>query len=122
MKFQLFIILLLLISGCSVKRSKHKINEYGFEKFSSEALTFRETGKLPKTISVLSKSDQAENYLNGVLIIISESERTKEGIFVAPNISGFGGSGLEITPWSDNVSWVEIKKRKISNKVIDATP
>ena len=97
--------------GCSPGRED--VERYGYEKFSKQVLSFRETKRLdPEIISVF-KPKEAREYLKGVLLVYSESGRYVEGIYVDPeSLGGWGGSGLSITEWFKNIGWIEIKKRE----------
>ena len=101
----------LLIMGCHP--GKNDVEKYGYEKFARQVLSFQETYTLnPEIISVFNPQETRE-YLNGVLLIYSESRRTIKGIYVdQEDLDGWGGSGLSVTPWFKNVGWIEIKKRQ----------
>lgn len=105
----------LLMVGCSP--GKKDVEKYGYEKFSRQVLSFQETNRLdPEIISVF-KPKEAREYLNGVLLVYSESGRYVEGIYVdQKSLDGWGGSGLSITEWFKNVGWIEIKKRQKTNR------
>lgn len=101
----------LLLIGCSP--GKKDVEKYGYEKFTRQVLSFQETQELdPEIISVFNPIE-ARTYLNGVLLVYSESGRYIEGIYVdKESVDRWGGSGLSITTWFKNVGWIEIKKRQ----------
>jgi hypothetical protein len=106
----------LLIVGCSP--GKKDVEKYGYEKFSRQVLSFQETNRMdPEIISVF-KPREAREYLNGVLLVYSESGRYVEGIYVdRESVDRWGGSGLSIKPWFKNVGWIEIKKRQKTKRL-----
>jgi hypothetical protein len=106
----------LFIMGCSP--GKKDVEKYGYEKFSRQVLSFQETRRLgPEIISVFNPKE-ARIYLNGVLLVYSESGRYIKGIYVdQESVDGWGGSGLSVTPWFKNIGWIEIKKRQKPNRL-----
>ncbi|MGD9031930.1 MAG: hypothetical protein PVJ69_06785 [Desulfobacteraceae bacterium] len=106
----------LFLVGCSP--GKKDVEKYGYEKFSRQVLSYQETKSLnPEIISVFNPKE-ARIYLNGVLLVYSKSGRYIKGIYVdQESIDGWGGSGLSITPWFENIGWVEIKKRQKANRL-----
>ena len=100
----------LLIMGCSP--GKKDVERYGYEKFTRQVLSFKETEILDQEIISAFNPQEARAYMNGVLLVYSESRRYIEGIYVdQEDLDGMGGSGLSVTPWFNNVGWIEIKKR-----------
>jgi hypothetical protein len=105
----------LLMVGCSP--GKKDVEQYGYEKFSRQVLSFQETKRLDPEIILEFDPIEAREYLNGVLLVYSESGRYVEGIYVdQKSLDGWGGSGLSITEWFKNVGWIEIKKRQKANR------
>ncbi len=105
----------LVIIGCSP--GKKDVEKYGYEKFSSQVLSFKETNRLNPRIIAVFNPKEARETLNGVLLVYSESERYIEGIYVdQESLDGLGGSGLSVTAWFKNVGWIEIKKRQKPNR------
>jgi len=101
----------LLILGCSP--GKKDVERYGYEKFARQVLSFKETYTLDPEIISEFNPREAKEYMNGVLLVYSESGRYIEGIYVdQEDLDGMGGSGLSVTPWFKNVGWIEIKKRQ----------
>ena len=101
----------LLVMGCSP--GKKDVEEYGYEKFTRQVLSFKETEILDQEIISEFSPQEARAYMNGVLLVYSESRRYIEGIYVDPeDLDGMGGSGLSVTPWFKNVGWIAIKKRQ----------
>ena len=100
----------LLIMGCSP--GKKDVERYGYEKFTRQVLSFKKTEILDQDIISEFNPQEARAYMNGVLLVYSESGRYIEGIYVdQEDLDGMGGSGLSVTPWFKNVGWIEIKKR-----------
>ena len=101
----------LLIMGCGP--GKKDVEKYGYEKFARQVLSFKETYTLDQEIISAFNPEEAREYMNGVLLVYSESGRYIEGIYVdQEDLNGLGGSGLSVTPWFKNVGWIEIKKRQ----------
>ena len=101
----------LLIMGCSP--GKKDVEKYGYDKFVRQVLSFRKTYTLDPEIISAFNPEEAREYLNGVLLVYSESGRYIKGIYVdQEDLDGMGGSGLSVTPWFKNVGWIEIKKRQ----------
>jgi hypothetical protein len=101
----------LLIMACSP--DKKDVEKYGYEKFARQVLSFKETYTLDPEIISAFNPEEAREYMNGVLLVYSESRRYIEGIYVdQEDLDGMGGSGLSVTPWFENVGWIEIKKRQ----------
>lgn len=101
----------LLIIGCSP--GKKDVEKYGYEKFARQVLSLKETYTSDPEIISEFNPQEARAYMNGVLLVYSESGRYVKGIYVDPeDLDGMGGSGLSVTPWFKNVGWIEIKKRQ----------
>jgi len=106
------IIVAAILSGCGSPVSKDDIGNYGVEKFVQDSLSFIDTGDIHPDIQKNFKPNKIRTYLNGVLLVYSENNKRTKGIYVdKKDLSGWGGSGLEPTPWSNQVAWVRIKKR-----------
>jgi hypothetical protein len=105
----------LLIVGCSP--GKKDVEKYGYEKFSRQVLSFQETKRLDPEIISEFNPIEAREYLNGVLLVYSESGRYMEGIYVdQESVDRWGGSGLSVTTWFKKIGWIEIKKRQKANR------
>ena len=104
----------LLLVGCSSKQSR--VEAYGSARFARDVLEYRETGKLHEAIQGRFKPDSVSTYLRGVLLIYSDTEHYREGIYVdEDSVEGWGGSGMAITKWHKKIGWVRIKKREATN-------
>ena len=102
---------LLLVVGCGSKRSA--VKAYGAEEFAVEVLEFLESGELSKGVQEEFEPIAVTSYLTGVLLVFSDTGNYREGIYVdRGTLEGWGGSGLEITEWHENIGWARIKKRK----------
>jgi hypothetical protein len=103
---------LLLVSGCGQSASKADVAKYGVERFVADVLSFETTHALPESIAREFSPKRAEEHLNGVLLVYSESSRWIEGIYVdQSSVADWGGSGFEVEEWFSQVAWVRIKKR-----------
>ena len=74
------VLLPFFILGCSP--GKIDVEEYGYERFSRQVLSFRETRRLDPDIISKFHPKEARLYLRGVLLVYSESNRYIEGIYV----------------------------------------
>jgi len=113
------ICVILGIIGCSSYSQKAQIQKYGVEKFTQDTLSFIKTNAIHPEIQKEFKPKEIKLYLNGVLLVYSETNKYIEGIYVENGKvdSWGGGSGLEISPWFDcnQIAWVKIKKRQIAS-------
>ena len=106
----LVIATLLALVGCSSPESK--VSEYGVEKFQKDLLSFLEDEKLHADLKTSFPRAYASRFMAGVVLVIEDSSRYREGIYVDPeSLSGLGGSGLSVDRWGPRIGWVEIEKR-----------
>jgi hypothetical protein len=55
-----------------------------------------------------------ERHLNGAWMVIEESGRYQQGIYVdRESLDNWGGSGMELTRWTEQIGW---SKEKIRSK------
>ncbi len=108
--FFIIIISFLFIAGCSQKPTMEDVRKYGEERFISDLLAVRSGKKIPKEMQELFKPIRAEAHLNGAWIVIKKSSSYESGIYVdQKSIHSWGGSGMEVTPWSGKIGWSKEK-------------
>ena len=107
-----FLIALLLLTGCGEGSIKDRVDTYGFDRFMNEALAFRETGDLSEQMQKEFEILNTQVYLNGVALILRESDSYRSGIYIdSESLDGWGGSGFELEAWTDQIGWFTEKKR-----------
>jgi hypothetical protein len=121
-----FIYLLVLsvpfISGCGRAVSSSDISAYGVDRFVTNVLAFQTTHATSGDIQKEFSPKRVEEYLNGVLLVYSESSKWTQGIYVdRKEVARWGGSGLEVEQWFPQIAWVQIKKRGLSNQAVQRT-
>ncbi len=110
--FVIIIMSILFASGCSPKPTMEDVRKYEEERFISDLLAVRNGKKIPKEMHDLFKPIRAEAHLNGAWLVIQKSSRYESGIYVdQKSIHSWGGSGMEVTPWSDKIGWSKEKIR-----------
>jgi hypothetical protein len=103
----------LLIDGCARSPSTQDIRSYGEQKFIDEVLAVADGRPAPKTLLTAFRPLRIERHLGGAWLIYKDSARYQAGIYVdRKSLDGWGGSGMEITRWSDKIGWSEEKIRK----------
>ena len=112
MKYAFILFTLALLAGCK-PHDRAKVEKYGFDRFAVDVLAFERSGSLPAKIKSNFGMIRTEAHLNGVLLVYVGTDRKKEGIYVDRlSLDGWGGSGLEIEPWSKQIAWIKEKKRE----------
>ena len=89
------------------------IRSYGEQKFIDDVLAVAEGKPTPKTLLTTFRPLRVEAHLSGAWLVYRDSERYQAGIYVdRKSLDGWGGSGMEITRWSDRIGWSKEKVRK----------
>lgn len=104
----------LLLAGCTKSPSMQDIRVYGEQKFIDEVLAVAEGTPPTNTLITAFRPLCVEAHLNGAWLVYKDSGRSKAGIYVdKKSLHGWGGSGMDITPWSDKIGWSEEKVRQL---------
>jgi hypothetical protein len=54
-----------------------------------------------------------ESHLNGAWLVYQESGPYEAGVYVdRKSLDGWGGSGMEVTRWSNRIAWTREKIRR----------
>jgi hypothetical protein len=103
----------LLLAGCGSNPSMQDIRSYGEQKFIDEVLAVANGRPAPQTLLTAFQPLRVEPHLGGAWLVYRDSERYQAGIYVdRESLDGWGGSGMEITRWSDKIGWSVEKVRK----------
>lgn len=93
---------LLLLIGCAP--TVDDVRKYGEEQFVADVLAVTNGARPPERLIEKFKPLRIEPHLRGAWLIIEESSRYQTGIYVDPeSLDGWGGSGMEIAPWTDRI-------------------
>ena len=89
------------------------IRSYGEQKFIDDVLAVADGKPAAKALLTAFRPLRVEPHLGGAWLIYKDSVRYQAGIYVdRKSLDGWGGSGMEITRWSDKIGWSEEKVRK----------
>jgi hypothetical protein len=103
----------LLLAGCSKSPSMQDIRTYGEQKFINDVLAVAEGKPVPNALLTTFRPLRVEPHLGGAWLVYRDSGRHQAGIYVdRTSVDGWGGSGMEITRWSDRIGWSEEKVRR----------
>lgn len=92
-----------------------EIRSYGEQRFIDDVLAVADGAPVPKALLAAFRPLRVEPHLNGAWLVYKDSERYVEGIYVdRTSLDGWGGSGMDITRWSDKIGWSQEKARKMS--------
>jgi hypothetical protein len=106
MKLTVAILVGLFFAGCSKTPSMQDIRSYGEQKFTDEVLAVAEGKPAPKSLLTTFRPLRVEPHLGGAWLVYTESGHYQEGIYVdRKSVKGWGGSGMDITPWSERIGW-----------------
>lgn len=113
MKAVLGILVGLLLAACARTPSMHDIRSYGEQRFIDDVLAIAD-GKQPSTCLLNAFHPlRVEEHLDGAWLVYKDSGGYQEGIYVdRKSLDRWGGSGLEITPWSGKIGWSKEKARR----------
>jgi hypothetical protein len=88
------------------------VKAYGEKRFIAELLAVKDGKAIPNEMRKAFRPIRAEAHLNGAWLVIRESTRFQSGIYVdEKSVDGWGGSGMEVTRWSDRICWTREKNR-----------
>ena len=107
------ILMILFLVGCSRAPTMDDICTYGEQRFIDEVLAVAD-GKSPSEELMQAFSPlRIESHLNGAWLVYKESSRYQAGVYVdRKTIEGWGGSGMEVSPWSERIAWTREKIRR----------
>ena len=88
------------------------IRSYGEQKFIDEVLAVAEGKPTPQSLVTAFRPLRIEPHLGGAWLVYRDSARYEAGIYVdRKSIDGWGGSGMDVTRWSDKIGWSEEEVR-----------
>ena len=89
------------------------IRAYGEQRFIDDVLVVADGKPAPTNLLTTFRPLRVEPHLGGAWLVYKDSERYEEGIYVdRKSVDGWGGSGMEVTRWSDKIGWSKEKVRK----------
>jgi hypothetical protein len=104
------VVVMLMVTGCAP--SYQDVRNYGEEKFIREMLAVADGIPAPQALKEAFRPIRAEPHLNGAWLLMIESSRYQQGIYVdRKSLDGWGGSGMEVTAWSTQLGWSKEKIR-----------
>ena len=112
MKYRDAIVLLsaLMLAGCAP--TMDDVRSYGEEQFIKDVLTVTNGTPAPDRLSEGFRAIRIEPHLRGAWLVVKESPDSATGIYVdIHSVRNWGGSGMEVTIWSDNIALIKEKKR-----------
>ena len=113
MKPILAILVGLLLAGCTRHPSMHDIRSYGEQRFIDDVLAVAEGKAASKALLTAFRPLRVEPHLGGAWLVYKDSGRYQAGIYVdKKSADGWGGSGMELTRWSDRIGWSNEKVRR----------
>jgi hypothetical protein len=99
-----------LLLGCAP--DQNDIRAYGEERFIREMLAVADGHPANESLRATFNGIRIEQHLNGAWILIKETDRYQQGIYVdRESISNQGGSGIAVSPWTKQIGWVKEKMR-----------
>lgn len=110
----LLLTFLIILTACGPDHSslQERVRSYGATEFCDEVLRFAIEEKVPPQITERFSPQSVRLYMNGVLLVYVDNEKSVSGIYVdRERIGATSGSGLSIERWGDRVGWLEDKKR-----------
>jgi hypothetical protein len=106
------IFVVLLLAGCSESPSMQDIRSYGEQKFIDDVLAVGEGKAAPQTLLTAFRPLRVEPHLGGAWLVYRDSDQYQAGIYVdRKSVDGWGGSGMDVTRWSDKIAWSEERVR-----------
>ncbi len=103
----------MLLVSCIGRSTYDDVVEYGEEKFIEEVLAVRDGHQISEEMKKEFNVIRAEAHLSGSWLVVKETNSYITGIYVDPeDVSAWGGSGMEVTPWSKQIGLSKEKKRK----------
>lgn len=93
---------------------RRRVKRYGIERFTREALSYRQTGQLPATLQTTFAPKRTALESRGVFLVFNENAATSEGIYVDPVNAGALNSNdlLSSTTWTPRLAWIKEKKNQ----------
>ena len=89
------------------------IRFYGEQKFIDDVLAVADGKPAPESLLTAFRPLRVEPHCGGAWLIYKDSDRYQAGIYVdRKSLDCWGGSGMEVTQWSDKIGWSEEKVRK----------
>lgn len=113
MKYMFAIVVGLFLAGCSKSPSMRDVRAYGEQRFISDVLAVAEGKPASKELLTAFRPLRVEPHLGGAWLVFQDSGRYQAGIYVdKTSLDGWGGSGMEITRWTDRIGWSKEKIRR----------
>ena len=113
MRRLLVTLMVLLVAGCTRTPTKQDVVKYGENQFVDDVLAVADGKPIPERLTGAFHPIRIEPHLNGAWLVFEKSSRYEAGIYVdRKSIGGWGGSGMEVTPWSEKIAWSEEKIRR----------
>ena len=113
MKYITAILLLsiLMLTGCAPKMDD--VRSYGEDQFIADVLSVTNGTPAPDRLITEFHAIRIEPHLGGAWVVTKESSDSVTGIYVdSHSVRCWGGSGMELTIWSENIALSKEKKRK----------
>lgn len=84
------------------------ISAYGEQKFIDEVLAVAEGKPASKSLLATFRPLRVEAHLGGAWLVYKDSNSYQAGIYVdRKSVDGWGGSGMDLTRWSERIGWSE---------------
>jgi hypothetical protein len=107
---EMLIVTMLFAAGCSP--TMDDVRTYGEAQFIADVLSVTNGTPIPQHLNDAFRPLRAEPRLGGAWLVIRKSGRYESGIYVDPTgLSGWGGSGMELERWTEQIGWLKEKQR-----------
>ena len=113
MRINFRIMILVVMIGCACAPTTSDIRAYGEKRFIEHMLAVADGMRPSSSLIETFKPIRAEPRLNGAWMLFHKSSRYEAGVYVdRKSLVGWGGSGMEVTPWSSTIAWTKENIRK----------
>ena len=113
MKYKTAILLLsiLMLTGCAP--TMDDVRSYGEHQFIADVLSVTNGSPAPDRLITEFHAIRIEPHLGGAWVVTKDSSDSVTGIYVdSHSVRRWGGSGMDLTIWSENIALSKEKKRK----------
>ena len=113
MKYRTAILLLsiLMLAGCAP--TMDDVRSYGEQQFIADVLSVTNGTPAPDRLITEFHAIRIEPHLGGAWLVTKDSSDSVTGIYVdSHSVRHWGGSGVDLTIWSENIALSKEKKRK----------